>query len=267
VSRLLQEVERHKEDAIIFIDEAHNLIASDAPGQQPRRRRDAQGADGARRAAHHHGDHPDEAEELDSDPAFRRRLIGQHVAPASVGDTVKILRGLRKHKLRGTGVELSDEALETAARLGARVPERYLPDDRHRSGRRRHRRRRLSGKRAVSVRLIEKRFHKATGIRPDVAAGGAQAARLETLGDRLKQRVVGQDHAIDSLAAAAGGRRRHRDPDQPLGAFVFAGPTGVGKTELAKALAAEHFGSRKGAPPARHERVPRMARPTASSAT
>lgn len=71
-----------------------------------------------------------------------------------------------------------------------------------------------------------------------------EAEKLSVLGMRLKKRIIGQDEAIDRVVSAIKRNRAGlKDPDRPIGAFIFFGPTGVGKTELAKALAEELFGS------------------------
>ena len=89
------------------------------------------------------------------------------------------------------------------------------------------------------------------------ACSRARPQKLIHMEERLHQRVVGQDEAV---AAVANALRRARtglqDPDRPIGSFVFLGPTGVGKTELARALAEFMFDDEKRDGPHRHERVP-----------
>ncbi|MFC9788851.1 ATP-dependent Clp protease ATP-binding subunit [Rhodococcus sp. NPDC127528] len=95
---------------------------------------------------------------------------------------------------------------------------------------------------SVTAELIAEVVSRATGI-PATQMTQEEKARLRTLEEELHRRVVGQDDAVRAIARAV---RRSRvgmgDPDRPVGSFLFLGPTGVGKTELAKALAAALFG-------------------------
>jgi ATP-dependent Clp protease ATP-binding subunit ClpC len=84
-----------------------------------------------------------------------------------------------------------------------------------------------------------------TGI-PVTNVNTDESARLMGLGERLRRRVVGQDEAVEALSRAVRRSRAGlRDPQRPAGSFIFAGPSGVGKTELAKALAEELFGDER----------------------
>ena len=94
-----------------------------------------------------------------------------------------------------------------------------------------------------------------TGI-PVTQIAGEETARLLHMEEELHKRIVGQDEAIVAIAKAVRRARTGlKDPKRPIGSFIFLGPTGVGKTELTKALAAVHVRQRRRAGAARHERV------------
>ena len=96
----------------------------------------------------------------------------------------------------------------------------------------------------ATVNDVAQAVERLTGI-PVSKMGASDIERLRTLGDRLKGKVIGQDEAVEAVARAI---RRNRagfdEGNRPIGSFLFVGPTGVGKTELAKQLAYEMFGSK-----------------------
>ena len=94
-----------------------------------------------------------------------------------------------------------------------------------------------------------------TGI-PVTQIAGEETARLVHMEEDLHKRIVGQDEAIVAISKAVRRARTGlKDPKRPIGSFIFLGPTGVGKTELTKALAAVHVRQRRSDGAARHERV------------
>ena len=102
---------------------------------------------------------------------------------------------------------------------------------------------RLEGWATLSERDIAEIVYRRTGI-PAVQMSMEEAQRLLTLEDELHRRVIGQNVAVTSVARAVRRSRAElRDRRRPIGSFIFAGPTGVGKTELARTLAAALFGS------------------------
>lgn len=97
----------------------------------------------------------------------------------------------------------------------------------------------------ATVNDVAQAVERLTGI-PVSKMGASDIERLRTLGDRLKGRVIGQDEAVDAVARAIRRSRAGFDEgNRPIGSFLFVGPTGVGKTELAKQLAYEMFGSKE----------------------
>jgi ATP-dependent Clp protease ATP-binding subunit ClpC len=167
----------------------------------------------------------------------------------SIDETITILHGLREGYARHHRVRIGPEAVEAAAALSARyIADRFLPDKAID----------LMDEAAASVALRNKGdvdqpavtaedvaavVTRWTGI-PQAALNESQTNRLLSLEATLQQRVIGQEPAIAAVASAI---RRARaglhDPNKPLGTFLFRGPSGVGKTELAKALAEALFGS------------------------
>ncbi|MDO9264836.1 MAG: ATP-dependent Clp protease ATP-binding subunit ClpA [Desulfosalsimonadaceae bacterium] len=178
---------------------------------------------------------------FDKDRAFSRRFEKIEIVEPSIPDTVEILKGLKSCYEEHHQVKYSDKALLAAAELSAKyINERFLPDKAidvmdeagvllklSRSGNRK----------TVSPSDIEKVVSKIAKI-PTRSVTATDRSNLEHLSARLKQKIFGQDDAIESLVAAI---RRSRAglsaPQRPIGSFLFTGPTGVGKTEVAKQLA------------------------------
>src|SRR5476651_1777271 len=141
---------------------------------------------------------------FEKDRALARRFQKVDVSEPSVEDTIGILRGLKGRFEAHHGIEYTDEALRAAAELASRyINDRHMPDK--------------------AIDVIDE-------------AGAYQ--RLQPVEKRVKRIVFGQDAAIDSLSTAIKlSRAGLKSPDKPVGSFLFAGPTGVGKTEAARQLA------------------------------
>jgi ATP-dependent Clp protease ATP-binding subunit ClpC len=250
VKRILDEVKRSARDVVLFIDELHTLVgAGAAEGSldlssmiKPELARGELQCIGATTFDEYR-------KYIESDAALERRFQPVMVDEPSIEETVTILNGLRDGYARHHRVRIESEAVEAAAALSARyIADRFLPDKAID----------LMDEAAASVALHNKGdvdfplvtiedvaavVTRWTGI-PQAALSESQTNRLLALETTLQQRVVGQEAAIAAVASAI---RRARaglhDPQKPLGTFLFRGPSGVGKTELAKALAEALFGS------------------------
>ncbi|NLC35509.1 MAG: ATP-dependent Clp protease ATP-binding subunit ClpA, partial [Alcaligenaceae bacterium] len=179
---------------------------------------------------------------FEKDHALSRRFQKIDVPEPSVEQTIQILRGLKSHFEAHHGVRYSAAAITAAAELAARhINDRFLPDkaidviDEAGAAQRllpASRRKKLIGKADVQATVA-----KIARIPPQ-SVSTDDRNKLATLERDLKTVVFGQDSAIEALAAsikmARSGLGR---PDKPIGSFLFSGPTGVGKTEVAKQLA------------------------------
>ncbi len=177
------------------------------------------------------------------DHALARRFQTIDVVEPSVADTVGMLRGLKTEYESFHQVRYSDRALQSAAQLADRhVGDRRLPDKAidliDEAGARLRPTGRTSGRPRIGARHIEAVLADIAGI-PPAQIGRDERAALERLDRDLARVVFGQDRAIETLVAAVKvARSGLREPDKPVGSYLFAGPTGVGKTEMARQLAA-----------------------------
>ncbi len=187
---------------------------------------------------------PDELREINDEAStLSRRFVPIQVEPPSSEEAVAILQGVKARFEAAHEVEISEPALEAAVRFARRyVAGRELPKSaidlidesaaRVRLG--------LDGDeldRTVGPEDVAAVVALWTGV-PAAKMMEEEAQKLLHMEDRLRQRVVGQDHAVSALSKAVRrGRVGLRDPKRPIGSFLFLGPTGVGKTELAKTLA------------------------------
>src|SRR6202790_135638 len=245
VKRILDEVKRAGRDIILFIDELHTLVgAGAAEGSldlssmiKPELARGELQCIGATTFDEYR-------KHVESDAALERRFQPVQVDEPTIEQTVAILRGLRPKYAAHHGVAIDDDALEAAAALAARyIADRYLPDkaidvmDEAAAGAA------MRGAKRVDVELVAAVVSRWTGI-PQGTITDAQRAGLLALEAQLTARVVGQDHAVSAVAQAIRRARAGlKDPRKPVGGFLFVGPSGVGKTELARALAHALFGT------------------------
>jgi ATP-dependent Clp protease ATP-binding subunit ClpC len=184
-------------------------------------------------------------EHIEKDSALERRFQRIHIAEPTVDETREILRGLRPKLEEHHGVEINDEAIEAAARLSERyISDRFLPDKAIDLLDEAGSRARVSGETdAVTEPQIAALVSQWTGI-PAERMLQEERTRLSNMEELLHERVVDQNDAVRAISQAVRHSRAGlSDPRRPIGTFLFLGPTGVGKTELAKALAAFLFGT------------------------
>ncbi|MBI5949271.1 MAG: AAA family ATPase [Chloroflexi bacterium] len=296
---VMEEVKQSAGEVVLFIDELHTVMgAGGAEGaidasnlMKPALARGELHAIGATTLDEYRT-------RIEKDPALERRFAPVYVEEPSVEDTIAILRGLRPKYEAHHRVEITDEALEAAARLSSRyVTERHLPDKaidlideaaskhvidaQELPPEARDIRKRLDDLGNQAEAAAQKEDYEATArikqevlqlqeeygrireawaaehqvdlrvTEEDIASlvgqiTGIPVSRLEEtesekllkMEDHLHGRVIGQDQAIVALSdAIRRARAGLKDPRRPIGSFIFLGPTGVGKTELAKTLA------------------------------
>jgi ATP-dependent Clp protease ATP-binding subunit ClpA len=186
----------------------------------------------------------EEFKQIEKDRALARRLQKVAIEEPSIDETVKILSGLRSRYEEHHTVRYTDEALEAAAKLASRhLRDHRLPDsaidlmDEAGAVARIHAPESGGSPVIVDAREIERVAARAARI-PQQQATSSDRERLRTLEESLQRVVFAQDEAVHAVAQAI---KRSRaglaQPERPAGCFLFTGPTGVGKTELAKQLA------------------------------
>lgn len=179
---------------------------------------------------------------FEKDHALSRRFQKIDVNEPSVEQTVQILRGLKSRFEEHHGVRYSSSALSAAAELAAKyINDRHLPDKAidviDEAGAAQRILPKSRQKKVIGKGEIEDIVAKIARI-PPASVSSDDRSRLQTLDRDLKATVFGQDPAIDALGSAIKmARSGLGKPDKPIGAFLFSGPTGVGKTEVAKQLA------------------------------
>ncbi|MCI2426390.1 AAA family ATPase [Candidatus Acetothermia bacterium] len=184
-------------------------------------------------------------EHIEKDAALERRLQKVYVREPNVEETTAILKGLRKKLEEHHHITITDQAIDTAAKLAERyISERFLPDKAIDLVDEAASRIRVDGKgKKVDEAEIAALVAQWTGI-PVERMLSEERTRLAQMEEILHQRVVNQQEGVRAVAEAVRHSRAGlADPRRPIGTFLFLGPTGVGKTELAKALAAFLFGS------------------------
>ncbi|MDO3382059.1 ATP-dependent Clp protease ATP-binding subunit ClpA [Gilvimarinus algae] len=179
---------------------------------------------------------------FEKDRALSRRFQKVDVVEPSVDETYQILRGLKKHFEDHHGLRYTDPALKAAAELSERyINDRFLPDKAidviDEAGAYQQLQPPSKRKKTVGVGDVEAVVAKIARI-PPKSVSSNDLEQLRKLDDNLKMTVFGQDEAIDTLSTAIKlARAGLRSGDKPIGSFLFAGPTGVGKTEVSRQLA------------------------------
>ena len=195
----------------------------------------------------------DEFKHIEKDRALARRLQKVVIVEPTVEETTKILKGLQSRYEAHHKVRYSDDAIRAAAKLASRhLRESRLPDSAidivDEAGAALSLHHSASGKEneveapVVTIAALQQVVSKMARI-PEQQASSSDKDRLRTLEESLRRVVFGQTKAVQAVVTAIKRARAGlAQPDRPAGSFLFAGPTGVGKTELAKQLAL-HLGN------------------------
>lgn len=179
---------------------------------------------------------------FEKDHALARRFQKIDVKEPSVDETIRILKGIKSHFETHHNIRYTYPALKAAAELSARyIRDRFLPDKAidvvDEAGAFQRMLPESRRKKIIGVKEIEQIVAKMARI-PSKTVSSSDKTVLEELGQELKSKVFGQDKAIEALTDAVKmARSGLSDPEKPQGCFLFAGPTGVGKTEVCKQLA------------------------------
>ncbi|MEF9942735.1 MAG: AAA family ATPase, partial [Burkholderiaceae bacterium] len=179
---------------------------------------------------------------FEKDHALSRRFQKVDVNEPTVQQTIEILKGLKSRFEEHHGVKYSSGAITAAAELSAKyINDRHLPDKAidviDEAGAAQRILPKSKQKKTIGKAEVEDIIAKIARIPPQTVSSDDRA-QLKNLDRNLKNVVFGQDPAIDALAAAIKmARSGLGKPDKPIGSFLFSGPTGVGKTEVAKQLA------------------------------
>ncbi|HLW72043.1 MAG TPA: ATP-dependent Clp protease ATP-binding subunit ClpA [Candidatus Binataceae bacterium] len=179
---------------------------------------------------------------FDRDKALARRFQRIDVGEPTPDEAVQILNGLKSYYEKHHNVRYTAAAIRTAVEMSARyINDRFLPDKAidvmDEAGVAAHLRGKKGETVTVGVRDAERTVARMAKI-PERTVSSTDRSRLQDLEPDLKKVVYGQDSAIEAVARAIKlARSGLAHPDRPVGAFLFAGPTGVGKTEVARQLA------------------------------
>lgn len=237
---VLKALEAQK-DPILFIDEIHTVIGAGSAG---RGTMDASNLiKPALQAGHIRFIGATTWDEFrqtfEKDTALARRFQKVEVPEATIAETVQIFQGLKAGYEAHHGVKYENAAIEAAAELAGRyLRDRRLPDKALDLLDEAGAAVALRGAPAVDLAELEKVLATMAQI-PERRVQGGERERLRRLESELKSVVFGQEQAIDALVAAIKvARAGLRDAQRPIGSFLLTGPTGVGKTEVAKQLAA-----------------------------
>ena len=231
---------KKKKDAILFIDEIHTTVGAGATS------RGSMDASNILKPALQTGElrcigsttFEEYKNFFEKDRALSRRFEKIEIFEPPIKEAVQILKGLRSRYEEHHGISYTDRSLKAAVELSDKyINDRYLPDKAIDVIDEAGAFIRLSGssrRKRINPKDIEKIVAKIARI-PTVSVSTPDKTKLEKLENQLKQVVFGQDDAIHSLVTSI---KRSRaglgSPERPIGSFLFAGPTGVGKTEVAR---------------------------------
>jgi len=240
---VVTELEEHP-DGVLFIDEIHTVIGAGATsgGAMDASNLLKPALQGGKLRTMGSTTYKEFRQHFEKDRALSRRFQKIDVMEPSVPDTIKILKGLKEYFEEHHGVKYTADAIKTAVELSARyMNDRKLPDKAidviDEAGAAQHLVAASKRRKTIGTKEIEAVVAKIARIPPkNVSKDDAEV--LRDLESSLKRVVFGQDNAIDALSSAIKlARAGLREPEKPIGNYLFAGPTGVGKTEVAKQLA------------------------------
>ena len=240
---VVSELEDHP-DAILFIDEIHTVIGAGATsgGAMDASNLLKPALQGGKLRCMGSTTYKEFRQHFEKDRALSRRFQKIDVVEPSVEDSVKILKGLKPYFEDHHSIKYTADAIKTAVELSARyITDRKLPDKAidviDEAGAAQHLVVESRRRKTIGTKEIEAVVAKIARIPPkNVSKDDAEV--LRDLENSLKRVVFGQDNAIEALSSAIKlARAGLREPEKPIGNYLFAGPTGVGKTEVAKQLA------------------------------
>ncbi|MEG3660595.1 ATP-dependent Clp protease ATP-binding subunit ClpA [Celeribacter halophilus] len=240
---VVKELEEHP-DAVLFIDEIHTVIGAGATsgGAMDASNLLKPALQGGKLRCMGSTTYKEFRQHFEKDRALSRRFQKIDVSEPSVDDAVKILQGLKPYFEEHHDIRYTADAIKTAVELSARyIHDRKLPDKAidviDEAGAAQHLVAESKRRKTISPKDIEAVVAKIARIPPkNVSKDDAEV--LKDLESTLKRVVFGQDKAIETLSSAIKlARAGLREPEKPIGNYLFAGPTGVGKTEVAKQLA------------------------------
>ena len=240
---VVTELEEHP-DAVLFIDEIHTVIGAGATsgGAMDASNLLKPALQGGKLRTMGSTTYKEFRQHFEKDRALSRRFQKIDVNEPTVEDAVKILKGLKPYFEDHHSVKYTNDAIRTAVDLSARyINDRKLPDKAidviDEAGAAQHLVAASKRRKSIGVKEIEDVVAKIARIPPkNVSKNDAEV--LKDLEGALKRTVFGQDDAIVALSSAIKlARAGLREPEKPIGNYLFAGPTGVGKTEVAKQLA------------------------------
>jgi ATP-dependent Clp protease ATP-binding subunit ClpA len=243
IKQVIKELEDYP-GAVMFIDEIHTVIGAGATSGG------AMDASNLLKPALASGTlrcvgsttYKEYRQHFEKDRALVRRFQKIDVAEPSIADTIKILKGLKPYYEEFHGLRYTNEAIKSAVDLSAKyMHDRKLPDKAidviDEAGARQMLKPETRRKKVVGVKEIEEVVATMARI-PPKSVSKTDTEKLKDLDVELKRVVFGQNQAIDALAASIKlARAGLREPEKPIGSYLFSGPTGVGKTEVARQLA------------------------------
>ncbi|MDG0986869.1 MAG: ATP-dependent Clp protease ATP-binding subunit ClpA [Paracoccaceae bacterium] len=240
---VVSELENHT-DAVLFIDEIHTVIGAGATsgGAMDASNLLKPALQGGKLRTMGSTTYKEFRQHFEKDRALSRRFQKIDVNEPNVDDTIKILRGIKGYFEDHHNIKYTADAIKSAVELAARyITDRKLPDKAidviDEAGAAQHLIAPTKRRKTIGVKEIEAIVAKIARIPPKNVTKD-DAIVLKDLEASLKRVVFGQDSAIESLSSAIKlARAGLREPEKPIGSYLFAGPTGVGKTEVAKQLA------------------------------